>query len=110
MIVTGEVRFAEPPRLPAGAVAHVRLLDTTYADAAAKVVAERKLTDIAGESFEFALEASDIDPLRRYTVSVHISAQGGNRIQPGDYLNTQDYPVLTRSYPSRVSVIVSRVR
>jgi len=110
VIVTGEVRFTEPPRLPAGAAAYVRLLDTTYADAAAKVVAELKLTDIAGESFEFAIEASSIDPLRRYTISVHISAQGVERIQQGDYLNTQDYPVLTRSYPNRVSVIVSRIR
>jgi uncharacterized lipoprotein YbaY len=91
-------------------VAFVRLLDTTYADAAAQVVAELKLTDVARELFEFAIEASGIDPLRRYTISVHVSAQGVERIQQGDYLNTEDYPVLTRLYPNRVSVTVSRVR
>lgn len=109
MILTGEIRFAEPPRLPEEAVAYVRLLDTTRADAAARVVAEQALTGIAGGPIEFAMEASDIDPLRRYTVGVHISAHGGGRIRSGDYLNTQDYPVLTRAYPNRVCVTVNRV-
>ncbi len=109
MILTGEIQFAEPPRLPEEAVAYVRLLDTTRAGAAARVVAEQALTGIAGGPIEFAMEASDIDPLRRYTVGVHISAHGGGRIRSGDYLNTQDYPVLTRAYPNRVCVTVNRV-
>jgi len=109
--VTGEIRFAEPPELRAGSVAYVRLLDTTYADAAAQVVATQVLRGFAGSAaVEFSLEAGDIEPRRRYTVSVHVSVAGVDRIQPGDFLNMQDYPVLTGSYPERVCVAVRRVK
>lgn len=79
----------------------MRLLDPTYADAAAQVVSTQVLTGITGGvPVEFTLETGNVDPRRRYTVSVHVSQQGVDRIQPGDFLNMQDYPVATGLYPS----------
>lgn len=113
-LVSGEIHFAVRPSLPSGAVARVRLLDTSRADAAARVVAEQILEDVAeranrGEALTFSIDGELDDERARYTISVHVDADADGRISPGDFITMQSYPVLTFGYPSRVSVEVRRV-
>ena len=111
LLLSGEIVFADLPQLPPVATARIQLLDTTYADAAATVIAEQVLYDIAdtanqGLPLPFALYGEAVDVQSRYTVSVHVDWDGGDRLDTGDYINTQSYPVLTHGYPAWVSVQV----
>jgi uncharacterized lipoprotein YbaY len=113
-LVRGEIRFAELPDLPTSARAYVRLLDTSLADAASRVVAEKVLDDIAdavnsGKTIEFELNAQNLEERNSYTVNVLVDVDGDGKISRGDYLSMQSYPVLTHGYPHELSVQVKRV-
>jgi uncharacterized lipoprotein YbaY len=112
-LVRGEIVFrTAPPRAPAAV--RVRLLDTSLADAPARVVAQKVLTGLSGPALAagripFALEGSPPDPRARYTVSAHVDMSGDGKISRGDYINRASIPVLTFGNPSQVSVPVEPV-
>lgn len=113
-LVTGEIRFTQPPRLPPNAKAYVRLLDTSMADAPARLVAQAVLEGIAGEanrgnSVPFAINGDLDNPHATYTVSVLVDVDGDGETSRGDFINMQSYPVLTFGSPTHVSVQVMQV-
>jgi hypothetical protein len=113
-LVSGEIRFAQLPRLPADAKAHVRLSETGKADAPAQLITEQVLTNIAqqansGQPIPFALSGNLEDERGTYTLSVLVDVDGDGKISIGDYINMQSYPVLTYGYPSEASVLVKEV-
>ena len=113
-LVSGEIVFAARPQLPPQAALRVQLLDTSYADAPATVLAAEVFTDIAadanqGKPLPFSLYGPAPNPRISCTVSAHVALQGSDRVQPGDYRNTQSYPVITYGYPDRVSIRVERI-
>ena len=112
--LSGEVTFAVQPELPPVAVLRIRLLDTTYADAPALVLSELLLPNVAGEAnagrpLAFRVQAEGVNPRSTYTLMAHVSLAGGEKIQPGDYMSTQSYPVITFGHPTHVTVIVERI-
>lgn len=112
--IIGELVFAERPTLPATAVAVVKLLDVSLADAPATVVAEHLLRNIAadanaGRPLPFVLSAAAPDPQASYIVSAHVDCANDGRVSPGDYLTMESYPVLTYGHPTRVIITVRRV-
>ena len=113
-LLSGEVTFAAQPELPPEAVLRVRVLDTTYADAPALVLSELLVSDVAtganaGRPVAFRVRAEGVNPRSTYTLMAHVSLAGGEKIQPGDYMSTQSYPVITRGHPTHVAVIVERI-
>lgn len=113
-LVSGEIRFAQPPHLPADAKAYVRLLETGMADAPSQMIAEQGLTNISeqansGQPIPFKLLGNLKDERGSYTLSVLVDVDGDGKISKGDYINMQSYPVLTFGYPSEVSVLVKEV-
>ena len=115
LLVQGEVHFEQPPNLPLGATAYVRLLDTSLADAPSSIVAEQVLTGIAadanaGRPLLFALYGTPPNARASYTVSIWVDVDSDGRISSGDYLTMQSYPVLTYGYPNQVTVQVRRVK
>ena len=113
-LVTGEIHFAQKPQLPSDAKAYVRLLDTSMADAPSRLVAETVLKDISqqanlGNPIPFALDGDPPDERRSYTISVLVDLDGDGKVSPGDFINTQSYPVLTFGYPNKVSVQVKQI-
>jgi uncharacterized lipoprotein YbaY len=89
-----------------GARIRVRLLDVTYQDAAAKVVAEQLLDDVSydgagGEIAPFSLTPSAIDPRAHYTVAAEIEHDEPDR---GIVATKQSFPVLTHGYGDHVAV------
>ena len=94
----GEIVFDQPPQLPPGTVVRIALQDTSEADAPAKVVAELVLKGAAREANErgrvrFVLPFEPVDERASLTLSAHVDLNGGGRLQKGDYINMQSYPV-----------------
>ena len=113
-MLSGEVSFAAQPELPPEAVLRIRLLDTTYTDAPALVLSELLVNDVAaaanaGRPVAFRVQAEGVHPRSTYTLMAHVSLTGGEKIQPGDYMSTQSYPVITFGHPTHVAVIVERI-
>ena len=108
-VVDGTVVFADA--LPAGgAVMHVFVEDVTHADAAARIAAR---LDVAlpgaiarGQAVPFRLNVGQVDAGRHYSVRVHVDRSANGRIETGDHISTQSYPVLTRGSLSTASVAV----
>ncbi len=86
----------------------VQLLDVSLQDVPAKVLASQRY--IAGGRqvpipYELAYDPARIDPRHTYSVAARITVDGQLR-----WINTQQYPVLTRGAPaSNVEIIVQPV-
>ena len=98
---------------PRPVTVRVRLLDTTLADKSALVMAERIFRGISGEQLlgagvAFELVAQELNPRARYEIEALVDCDGDAELGPGDYINTQSYPVLTWGYPRQVIVQVKR--
>lgn len=113
-LVTGEIQFDQPPHLSSDVKAYVHLLDVGAADAPSRIIAEQVLTDISqkassGQSISFVLYGVIPDERGSYAISVHVDMDGDGKISRGDFINMQNYPVLTFGYPNRVLVLVKKV-
>jgi putative lipoprotein len=92
----------------------VKVEDISRADAPAIVVGEQRLASVFLSSggrvpFEIQVPAERIDERGSYSVSAHIDLGGSGQVEPGDYISTQTYPVLTGRYPDDVEVEVRPV-
>ena len=109
-----------------GATVYIRLEDVTMQDAPSKLISQQVINnvsygggadDIAGhhhhqKKIEFALFDDEIvvDARRLYTITVNIDADNNGKINPGDFINMESYPVITHGYPKdNVSVRVRQV-
>jgi uncharacterized lipoprotein YbaY len=114
-LINGDIRFAERPSLPDGTKIYVRLLDTSMADAPAKVIAEQVLTDISekansGEPVAFTIDGKIENQQSSYSISVLVDVDGDGKRSKGDFINMQSYPVLTFGNPSQVSILVKPIQ
>ena len=113
-VLTGAIAFDKPFNPQGGGVAHVLVEDVTLADAASTAVARVSLplSAVPAESsaLPFTLTVPDVDATRRYAVRVHIDRSGNGRIEPGDQISVQSYPVLTQGAQSDVTVAVVPVQ
>lgn len=95
---------------------HVRLQDTSLADAPSRLIREVVIprgpdTDRGEEQrVAFCIDAGEINPRVRYEVSVLVDLDNDGKIGVGDYHNTRSYPVLTFGNPDRVEIRVEPVR
>lgn len=110
----GEIVFADDAPPFSGATLYVSLEDTTYADADSVTIERLVRRGVAhdpraGGRLAFELHGEVPDERARYTLSVLIDLDGDGRASRGDYVNKQDYPVLTRGHPNEVSVRVERI-
>jgi uncharacterized lipoprotein YbaY len=113
-LVTGEVVFDENTNPFSGATITVRLEDVGMMDGPATVVAEQVIRNVSYDgngkkSVSFTLQGSLPNDNSSYSVSSHVSMDGSDDIQKGDYITKQSYPVLTHGNPNRVSVHVKKV-
>lgn len=113
--IRGTIHLPPAAELPPGAIARVRVIDVSEADAEAHVLAEQALDDVAakaarGELLTFELEA-DVDPrpANSYAVSVHIDALGDGLLKPGDLINMQRYPLNATDPVQEVDVAVKKI-
>ena len=112
--VRGQVVLPNVPLPNQTADLIVEVEDVSRADAPAQVVGEQRLLGVsvrAGQVFPFAIEipSDRIDPSHSYSVRVHIDMTGSGKVEPGDLITTQSYPVLTQGYGSEANVTVKPV-
>lgn len=113
-IVKGEIEL--PPDVTSLKPAHllVELEDISRADAPSQVIARQQLGAgaLGGRDLvPFALEvpAGVLNERNLYSVRVHVDMSGSGKVEPGDYITMQTYPVLTRGHGDNVRVAVRRV-
>ena len=113
-VVKGEVILSQKLSSFSGATANIYLEDVTFIDAASTYISKQVIADINHQMgvtncVEFALN-SFYEQNGRYIIKAHISINGSEEIQRGDYITMESYPVLTFGYPDRVSVYVQEVK
>lgn len=117
-VVTGRVVIgASVAPFPAGVV-HVRLEDTSYADASAPIVAEAVIPGVRHDpaarpdgttvvTFRLTPSAA-IDPEHDYSVRAWLDRDGDGRAGSGDLWSDEAHRVLTRGFGTEVTVILGR--
>ena len=102
--VSGTVTYRERIELTPGATLIVQIRDTSYADAAAELIAEQVISD-PGQvpiSFKVPYDADDIDSGNVYSVSARIEESDGRLA----FINDTAYDVITRGSPKRVDMVL----
>ena len=92
----------------------VQVEDVSRADAPSLVVGEQRQPGVALHSgavlsFTVNIPAGLVDPSHSYSVRVHLDVSGSGKVEVGDLITTQSYPVLTRGYGNEAKVAVKRV-
>ena len=112
--VHGEVTLPAGAEPVEAAEVVIQVEDVSRADAPSVVVAEQRLRRVRlqpGKSLPFVVEIPPgrIDPRSHYSIRVHFDVSGSGNVEPGDFVSTRSYPILTRGYGNQVSAEVQRV-
>ena len=102
--VSGTVTYRERIALTPGARLIVQIRDTSYADAAAELIAEQVISD-PGQvpiSFDVDYDPDDIDSGSTYSVSARIEESDGRLA----FINDTAYDVITRGSPRKVDMVL----
>jgi hypothetical protein len=113
-LVLVTIAFEQHVTRLSNATAVVRLVDESYADASANVVAEvvqqhLTLDPQRDPPVQISLSCPVPDPRAHYAVQAHIDLDGDMVVSMGDFINMQSYPVLTFGHPREVTVLVRQV-
>ncbi len=113
-LVSGEIWFHPEMTSFANATVYVYLEDVSRQDASAKIAGKQVMANIShsegsSSSLLFAIYGELPEARAHYSVRVHVSRQGREEIQLGDFVTTQSYPVITFENPDFVSITVSEV-
>jgi len=102
--VSGTVTYRERIDLTPGAKLIVQIRDTSYADAAAALIAEQVISDPGQVPIEFDVDydPDDIDSRNTYSVSARIEESDGRLA----FINDTAYDVITRGNPKRVDMVL----
>lgn len=102
MNLTIEIVCSESERPPSGAPVIVQVRDTSYQDAAAKIVAEARAS-VHGKGETLATVTIDA-PAENLTVWAHVDVDRDGEVSKGDYITKQSVPVPAGGGPLRASV------
>ena len=104
--VRGEITYRERIAVPPGAQLEVLLLDVSRADAPSQTIGGVTLSDIGQPPypFEIAYRPEQIIESHTYVVQARLTHQG--RLL---FITDQAYPVITRSHPTEVQIVLKRV-
>ena len=107
MVVEVVAEGAERP--PAGTPLVVQVLDTTYADAPAAVIAEASTEVGPDEGEQLQTVELPFSPTTQgdYRIRAHVDVDGDGAVSLGDYVTTTAYPA---SEDAAVRVVVTKVQ
>jgi uncharacterized lipoprotein YbaY len=113
-LVSGEIVFRPDLTSFANATVYVYLEDVSLQDASAVRVGKAVKTNVSHSRgspgrLQFAINAELPDERAHYSVRVHVSRDGHEEIQLGDFVSTQSYPVITFENTDVVSITVEEV-
>jgi uncharacterized lipoprotein YbaY len=98
------------------ATVYICLEDVTMQDAPSKLILQQVMKDVSYEVDDIAshhqkkleFELFDdivVDDRRSYAISVHVDVDNNGKINSGDFINMETYPVITHGFPKH-SVLV----
>ena len=121
-LVKGDISFDQKNiKSFSGATIYVNLEDVTVQDVPSKLISQQVIENVSYGNDEAAYHQKKIkftlfgdrivvDFRRLYAIRVHIDVDNNGKINPGDFVNMQSYPVITHGYPKdNVSVHVKQV-
>ncbi len=115
ILARGVVRFDRASPSFENADVIVRLEDVSVADAVAHIVAATTIHGVSkpqgeGTPIPFALRAPvPLDRRRQYSIRVHVDVDRSGRVEAGDFVSTQSYPVRSGETPGLIEVFVKHV-
>jgi uncharacterized lipoprotein YbaY len=113
-VIKGKIIFKDKASSFTGATLYAYLEDVSLADAASVVLGKyvERNVNFNGETsafLSFKIEYKDLDFRNRYEIRVHIDVDGDGEVSKGDFINMQSYPVITRGYPTDISILIQQV-
>jgi uncharacterized lipoprotein YbaY len=114
-LVKGEILFGDYTKSFSGATIYVRLEDVSKLDAPSKVISEQAIRNVSYDSddnkvINFELYGTIPDSRASYAVSVHVDLNNDGKLNLGDLINMESYPVITYSNSNTVSVHVKEIK
>jgi len=123
LVIKGDIIIDESVKSFSGATGYIRLEDITMQDAPSKLILQQVMKGLSYNSanisnhhnqqgLEFELIGDIVVDVRRsYAISVHIDVDNNGKINSGDFINMESYPVITHGYLKRgLLVRVKRVK
>lgn len=111
-VFRGTIEFQGVTEPVSNATVHVRLQETSRADAKATTVAEQVINDVNivpdGPPLPFTLPMPPNEN-GRYVVRVHADVAGDGNVSQGDYVSTQSYPVDMNAEQPGLAIVAKRV-
>jgi hypothetical protein len=113
--VSGTIEFQDVRETAHDVTVHVRVQDTSAADARAVTVAEEVIRGVsiepAAPRMSFTVAGIPETARGRLVVRVHADVDGSGAVSRGDYVSTQSHPVqvLGAGEPAPVTIIARRV-
>lgn len=97
-----------------GATLHVYLEDVSRVDAPSATLAEVSIPNLRHQAgresrVDFALQGGPVDTAAHYSVRAHVDLANNGRLDPGDLVTVESYPVLTFGHPDRVTLRVKKI-
>ena len=98
------------------ATIYVRIEDTSRADAPSEIVAEHILrngkfgSDLDKYVIPFEISIPFVEENKMYTVSVHVDTNGNGKMDKGDYINMESYPVPAQGDKKKVVIKVKQIK
>ena len=111
--LSGPIEFQDVREPARDVTVHVRVQDTSAADARAVTVAEQIIRgvsiDSAASRIPFTVEGIPENARARLVVRVHADVDGTGTVSRGDYVSTQSHPVPGGGQPAAMTIIARRV-
>jgi uncharacterized lipoprotein YbaY len=112
--ISGTIEFQNVREVLNNVTIHVRVQDTSRADAAASTVAEQVLKGVSiapgAPPIPFTVQDIPQNPGVQHVVRVHADVDGSGIVRRGDYVSTQSHPVRTSDPAATVKIVAREVR
>ena len=95
---------------------YIRIEDTSRADAPSKIVSEVILKNIKFNSgldihtLPFHISVPLGEENKTYTISVHVDTNGNGKMDEGDFINMESYPVPLKGSKAKVLVKAKQIK
>lgn len=112
--IKGTIEFQNVREPARNVTVHVRVQDTSHADAAASTVAEQVLKDVTivpgAPPLPFTVRGVPQNPRARHVLRVHADVDGSGTVTRGDFVSTESHPVPTGGQPAALKILAREVK
>ncbi|MDQ7027566.1 MAG: hypothetical protein Q9P44_18635 [Anaerolineae bacterium] len=110
-LVTGTITFPDNAENFSGATLYITLEANAPIGMPPEIAAQMVMRDVAytGSPLAFTLAGDDVGTGGRYNLRVHISMDGSQEFDKGDYITKSTHTVLQNGAPDSATIAIERV-